>query len=100
VTFDTRVQLNTACSALVAFRMTEIGDLVSHPISCTGDILTLTGTGGSFPSTYFFAQTSPSQTSTTGTNQVPSSQVGALTNQPANVANQANTNQVTSAMAN
>lgn len=116
-TFDTRLQLNAACNALVAFRMTDSGSLVSQPVSCAADMLSISGTGGSFPATYFFAlgsfgptnsnPNSVANTSTTVTNQTASSQVGSTTganqatsNQVGALTNQTITNQVTSALAN
>src|SRR5262249_22457930 len=107
----TRLQLNTACGALVAFRMTEDGSLAAQPVSCAADVLTISGTGGSFPVTYFFALGSfaPTNTSannvanasTTGAKHTASSQVAATTGTQAGaLTNQPITNQVTSALAN
>ena len=52
ISFDTHATLDISCVNVVVYRETDLTDLVRHPFTCAGDVLSLTGTGGNYSVDY------------------------------------------------
>jgi len=60
-TIDTRAGLNLSCAAVRVYRVTEMGDLILHPSTCSGDMLSFVSAGTGHYVLYAFGNTNGAQ---------------------------------------
>jgi len=60
-TIDTRAGLNLSCAAVRVYRVTDRGDLILHPSTCAGDMLSFVSAGTGHYVLYAFGNTNGAQ---------------------------------------